>query len=412
MGFFCYVESEMLLENKSVTGRGERKNMARNKVILVGGDHHNGLGLVRIFGRNEIFPYGIIVQEGEKSSFVAKSKYWSKVWVVKSESEILTLLKNEFQNEKEKPVVIPYSDGAASLVDTNLNELQKKYILPSMGNQQGEVYRLMDKETQTDFARQIGFDMLPTQIYSMDKIPELSPFDLPIILKPVRSTEGLKQDIRVCTTTEEYQKALTDFRQKLYQRVLVQTYLQNKKEYLIVGAIGRTSGNINFTTFENIREWPEGKGTGSYSKISEEKNVLEYSEKLLRTLQTKGFCGLIDIELLRDENQVIYINEINWRNSGRNFVDLYTRKDLPYLWYLDMIGNHIDFNKKDVMEKGYVMTEATDLRHVVYSDLSLMQWLKDWGRTNSFALWYWPDLKPTIAQYIYLFKELLHRRNT
>lgn len=32
-----------------------------NKVILIGGSHHNGLGLVRSFGVNGIRPYGIIV---------------------------------------------------------------------------------------------------------------------------------------------------------------------------------------------------------------------------------------------------------------------------------------------------------------------------------------------------------------
>lgn len=36
-------------------------DIPKNKVILIGGNHHNGLGLVRCFGINKIFPYGIIV---------------------------------------------------------------------------------------------------------------------------------------------------------------------------------------------------------------------------------------------------------------------------------------------------------------------------------------------------------------
>lgn len=89
----------------------------KNKVILIGGNHHNGLGLARSFGVNGIKPYGIIVGEGAEHGFVRKSKYWAKTWVIKSDDEIVEFLLNAFQNEKEKPVVIPYSDGAAEEIE-------------------------------------------------------------------------------------------------------------------------------------------------------------------------------------------------------------------------------------------------------------------------------------------------------
>ena len=50
-----------------------------NKVILIGGDHHNGLGLARSFGINGIKPYGIIVTGRNKHSFISKSKYWENM---------------------------------------------------------------------------------------------------------------------------------------------------------------------------------------------------------------------------------------------------------------------------------------------------------------------------------------------
>lgn len=51
----------------------------RPAVIIIGGNHHNPLGVVRSFGVNGIRPYGIIVTGQNKSSFVTKSRYWKKL---------------------------------------------------------------------------------------------------------------------------------------------------------------------------------------------------------------------------------------------------------------------------------------------------------------------------------------------
>ena len=48
-------------------------------------------------------------------------------------------------------------------------------------------------------------------------------------------------------------------------------------------------------------------------------------------------------------------------------------------------------------------------RHVFKGTVSLCQWIKDLGTTNSYALWYWKDLKPTVAQYFYFLKKLIKR---
>ena len=69
----------------------------KNKVILIGGNHHNGLGLARSFGVNGIKPYGVIVGEGAEHGFVRKSKYWAKTWVIKSDDEIVEFLLNALQ---------------------------------------------------------------------------------------------------------------------------------------------------------------------------------------------------------------------------------------------------------------------------------------------------------------------------
>ena len=46
----------------------------KNKVLVIGADHHNTLGIVESLGEKGIKSYVLIVAEA-KSSFVLKSKY-------------------------------------------------------------------------------------------------------------------------------------------------------------------------------------------------------------------------------------------------------------------------------------------------------------------------------------------------
>ena len=46
------------------------------EVIIVGGDHHNGLGLARIFGINKVKVHSFVISENLKS-FLAKSPFYA-----------------------------------------------------------------------------------------------------------------------------------------------------------------------------------------------------------------------------------------------------------------------------------------------------------------------------------------------
>ena len=44
------------------------------KTIVIGGNHHNTLGVIRSLGRKGVMPY-VILTSGDNNSFVLKSKY-------------------------------------------------------------------------------------------------------------------------------------------------------------------------------------------------------------------------------------------------------------------------------------------------------------------------------------------------
>lgn len=383
-------------------------DIPKNKVILIGGNHHNGLGLARSFGVNGIKPYGVIVGEGAEHGFVRKSKYWAKTWVIKSDDEIVEFLLNAFQNEKEKPVVIPYSDGAAEEIDLNLDRLKEHFLLPSIGGQQGKIAELMDKQKQVEFAQTYGIPMAKSCVVDLNDIRLPEDMIYPCIVKPVVSAEGEKSDIRKCDTETQTVAYLQELREKGYHRFLVQEYLIYDTEYLMVGSISRQ--NQCWFNSKKIRVWPVVGGSSSCLQVTSENNVQEFFDEVRNAFGRVGYDGIFDVEALR-VGEKIYLNEINWRNSGTIYSVFGSKVYYPVNWYYWKTENQSpeNFIRTCLDDTVYTMDESLDLRHVACGNITLKQWLRDKKKSKAFALWYTPDMRPAIAQYLHLLKELIKR---
>jgi len=376
-----------------------------NDVVLVGGNHHNGLGLVRSFGRCGIKPFGVIIKN-KGICFVTKSKYWANTWVLTSEEEIPGFLINNFS---EGTVIIPYSDRAATVIDQSLNILKEKFLLPSIALKEGKIMELQDKYNQIAFANKYRIPVARSQIiYLPYEKSAFEDIDIPCILKPVTSAEGDKQDIVKCKDLDSLYSELLKYNEKGYSRVLVQEYIDYDYEFLFCGSCGI---NPSYLIRKNIRNWPSVGGTASFGQCLVDKSIKEVCEHILQSLKLEGYNGLFDIEMFKKGNRVL-LNEINWRNTGACFFCKGTGVEFAVIWYLEMIGEQ---NKADSMKHFcddmllYQMNEATDLRHVIYGSLSFREWIKDLKKCDSFALWYKYDIKPAVYQYIHLLGEFINR---
>lgn len=380
----------------------------KNKVILIGGNHHNGLGLARSFGVNGIKPYGVIIGEGAEHGFVRKSKYWVKTWVIKSDDEIVEFLLSTFQNEKEKPVVIPYSDGAAEEIDLNLDRLKEYFLLPSIGGQQGKIAELMDKQKQVEFAQTYGIPMAKSCVVDLSDIRLPEDMIYPCIVKPVVSAEGEKSDIRKCDTETQTVAYLQELRKKGYHRFLVQEYLIYDTEYLMVGSI--SGQNQCWFNSKKIRVWPVVGGSSSCLQVTSENNVQEFFDEVRNAFGQVGYDGIFDVEALR-VGEKIYLNEINWRNSGTIYSVFGSKVYYPVNWYYWKTENQSpeNFIRTCLDDTVYTMDESLNLRHVACGNITLRQWLNDKKKARAFAIWDATDLKPTMVQYFHLLKELIKR---
>ena len=381
-----------------------KTNNPENKVIIIGGDHHNGLGLARIFGLNGKKVFAVVITDQQKS-WMVKSKFIEGFAIFRTEKEGLDFIQEKFSNEMAKPFIIPYSDGAALELDLRLNEFKDKFHVPSINGEQGKIASLMDKLAQYEWAQKREIKMAKSVSVSLesDYSQILSNFKFPVILKPEISAKGDKQDIAICQNINEAQDACSELKEKGYDSIFAQEYIKVDKEILIVGFIEK---KIISSAFKVIRKWPLHYGTGCFSSMVSEEKILAKCKALLSTIANYGYNGLIDVECFW-VNDELYLNEINWRNSGGDFRAVNESFYYAYWFYRSVCSANYEIPSWKAPSNSYSMVGIPDFRHVLKRNISLKEWFKDVCKTRNFATIRLDDLKPFIFRFIiYRFSKI------
>ena len=86
------------------------------KVLVIGGNHQNTLGVIEALGQKGVSSHVIILGDSI-SCFVLKSKYVEFGWICKEE-EVVTCILEHFSAEVNKVVTITCCDDAATIIDS------------------------------------------------------------------------------------------------------------------------------------------------------------------------------------------------------------------------------------------------------------------------------------------------------
>ena len=144
-----------------------------NTIVVIGGNHHNTLGVIRSLGEKGCHIVAIITNDSPYA-FVKKSKYIEKYYTIyENEIEILNVLKEKINTKKEKPIIVPTSDFAARTIDENYDNLSKTFLLPSIGEEQGKIAEYMDKYEQYKIAVKHGLRMARSVIVDVNSAFEM-----------------------------------------------------------------------------------------------------------------------------------------------------------------------------------------------------------------------------------------------
>lgn len=353
-----------------------------NKVIVIGGTHHNSLGVIRALGeRGYDVEFVNFCPVGE--DFVSKSKYVSKYQKLNGVDEVCEYLKCRDVSDN-KTVIISCADAVTEHLNLHLPELENHYCISGVPKQ-GMMVDLMDKTTMIEMAAKQG-------IYApaIWKLPEdKSMVTFPCITKCYISSHGGKSDIVILHSNEE----LEFFLQNNQGEIFAQAYINKKEEVQLIGCSLRGGEEVIIPGMSKIIRSQPNTNTGFLEYGSLESFYKEIAEKAKLYIKDCQYSGLFSFEIMRGSDNKIWFLEINFRNDGNAWCVTKSGINLPVIWVKSCLGESYEEEIR-VPNKILMMPELQDFKLVLQRRVSLVQWLKDWKRTDFFMEYDKKDKKP------------------
>lgn len=241
-------------------------------------------------------------------------------------------------------VIFPNSDEAVYVLSKNRAILEKFYRIPTPT---WEVIRnVYIKKNTYQVAEKNGIP-IPKTYYpeNLEELMELD-LDLPVVIKPsIRDNFYNKVKIKAFRINNK------DELEKTYQfvcsiinpsEVLVQDFIPGGANQLYSFCpFFKECKTISGIAARRARQHPMDFGQAStFAEIVDVPELANISEKFLSLI---GYYGIAEVEFMKDpRNDKYKLLEINPRVWGWHTLAIGAGVDLPYLLYLDMIGERIE----------------------------------------------------------------------
>lgn len=352
-----------------------KKYNIENLVCVIGGNHHNMLGIIRMMGENNIKVNAIIIN-GDKNSFCIKSKYLSSYSLVAYDEKKII---NEINKLPKDTIIIPTGDDAAFIIDKNYKKLKSKYILPSINDEENQMEKYMNKYFQNQLLKKYNLKTAESFIYEFNKnLPENLEF--PVIVKPLLSIDGKKSDIQIASNINDLLVKLKEFEKKKYKRVIIQKYIYMDYECGLNGCICNDSVVIP-AILKKIRRFPLKKGNVSYGKIIKKNEMKVDLSPIIHMLKEIRYNGMFDIEIFIC-GEDYYINEINFRNSGNSYAYMKGNVNLALIWVMKNLNLKNDL-PLEVKKSYYFRDEILELKQLFNKNISFVEFIYSWFKSRS-----------------------------
>ena len=378
--------------------------MQKTKVIVIGGNHHNTIGLIRSIGEKGLPVYLFLEhQESLATCNLRFSKYITKMYHLKDKEEILTLLKRDFWNECNRPVILCASDASVCLLDAHYDELKDKFLFFNAGKQ-GRINFYMNKLNTFPLAEKCGFNTIKTwHVNKADNIP--NDIVYPCFSKASNSSIDGKHGIGISNSEDELREKI-----KCANELLVQEYIEkeyeidingfsyNHGEDVVINAVCRkirdySERQSQYEVLENVSQYPNV----NYPAIKSLVKAIEYE-------------GLFSIELMF-KNGIYYFLEINLRSDAMNYHYTSGGYNYPFLWYLYGTEGKLDKSQVNLpkLNKPLYIMQWSDFSDVIHRRISFFEWLRDLSRTRAFFVLNFKDPQPFMFVIWQNMKLVLHK---
>lgn len=368
------------------------------EAIVIGGLHHNTLGVIRSLGEDSEMQINIKVllvgQIDRDKNIISESRYINKqnIYYVERVKDIPEWLVNNGTRNEKQSVVICCTDGSAEQVISNYDKLKNWYNLPSVNF---DITKLMSKITQDVIASECGFLVPKWEVVKKGEVTNWNIF--PCITKPEKSVQGKgKGDIHIATSREE----LNAYLEKIEaEDVQIQEYLEKDFEYQLIGCSLNDGKTLIIPGYTKIIRQPPNTNTG-YLVLSPIENLNYNSDVVERFLSTIGYNGLFSLEFIRDKKGRDYFLEINLRNDGNAYCVKTAGVNLPSIWCKYAVLGEVPHSKKSISKPLFFIPDFFDMKSGIKSE-GLFRWSYQFVTAESHSLFNLEDMGP----FIYEFKQ-------
>lgn len=374
-----------------------------NTPIIIGGNHHNTLGVIRALGYRGIDSIVILVTE-DTDPYVAYSKYIQQCVIFKTKQEIVPFLIKYAKKGNEKSVILSCADFVTSELDLYYDTLKDHYYIPT-AKKQGVCNHFMNKDTMANLAQNTGIKIPKSWIVEDNTEINVNEVDFPCIIKPLASILGSKAEIKIFHDRESLASYLIENKG---HRFIIQKYIDKDFEYQLIGCSLNYGEEIIIPGYSKcIRPCP-GTNTGflEYKPFEGFVCDLNSCKEFIRKI---GYQGLFSMEYLRDKQGNDYFMEINMRNDGNGICVTGAGMNLPYIWYQYCVEGDYKTEILNKINDIYVMPEFDDFMLVLKRKVSLCTWWKDYKHTTTFMEYSKMDPKPYYIRKKQFIRHLLNK---
>lgn len=373
-----------------------------NSVIVIGGEHHNTLGIVRSLGRGGLDVICLVVDKNIKHSFVAKSNYIKFFHLFTSYDSVLNYLKT-FHADCLVPIFTT-SDEAADFLDLHYEDLNSNYLLNNCGHKQGGISYWMNKERMLSKAEEVGLK-IPKGFITKTKTDEtdlLRGVNFPCIVKPHKSSEAGKSNFRICSDVQQLKKALTEISNQCEQAI-IQEYINKDYEVLMMGIRSSRTGKIVLPgILHKLRVCKHTMSLGMLAYAYTTPNIEPSIDvnALKHFLEVIDYDGIFSVEFMIAQDKAYFL-EINLRNDGTQFCFEGAGVNLPLLWVMSA-QNKETCQLQQTLNVKYCMVEVNYVKNMNWRHPITV--FKEWKNSKVFALTDKNDIKPALYKIIYSIK--------
>lgn len=366
-------------------------------VIILGG-HVQGLGIIRIFGKNNI---PCVILDNTDINIAKHSNYCNAFYKYDENYLLDFLLELGEKDEYKDWLLMPTNDLQVKVLSQNKRELGK-YFKVSTDNWQN-VETFYNKRLTYKMAQDIGVE-IPQSWFpnSISELKELNP-TLPCIIKPAimqNFYKKAKKKVFVCNNKDElvhnYNKAINIIQNN---EIIVQEIIPGSSEnqFSACFLFNRNEALVQFVG-KRKRQHPIDFGNATtYAETVNNNELLTIAEKILKNVNYSGLC---EVEFKYDERDKKYkFLEVNPRTWKWHVIS--EKAGSPFLMSLyDLI-----YNEKPIVkltwEDAAFKHLTTDLP-TIFKLILKGKFVKSKIKNIQYAVWNKEDLKPAFFELLYL----------